>query len=166
MLFVGVVKIRYYALPSTFFNSKINVSLIYLFTETGRLPFPRRWTIKNALYLAAQRKFGFNQPVYSEKYICKFCQRSFATSAILKKHQTSYCYKNPRSTFSLSNSTKPYRCEECGAQYSLNKALTHHIKYDCGQTKQCPWCGITFSQMSGLTRHMNSSCPSIKSKKK
>ena len=148
----------------TFFNSKINVSLIYLFTERGRLPFPRNWTTKNVINLTAQGQSGFNQSGYSEKYICKFCQKSFAKSAILKKHQTSHCYRNPRSTLSLSNSTKPYRCSKCGAQYSLNRALTYHIKYNCGQTRQCPSCGKVFSHICSLIRHMKKSCPDIKSK--
>ena len=154
---------KIFCLDFYLFNSKINVVLIYLFTERGHLPFPHRWKVKNALYLATQRKSGFNQPGYIEKYVCKFCQKSFAKSAVLKKHQTFYCYRNPRSKFGLLNFSKPYRCSKCGAQYSLNKTLTHHIKYDCGQIKQCPWCGQTFSQMSGLTRHMKKNCPNIKS---
>ncbi|XP_069702164.1 longitudinals lacking protein, isoforms H/M/V-like isoform X18 [Periplaneta americana] len=59
-------------------------------------------------------------------------------------------------TLNYCSSLESFLCVSCGRQYRRRKALTAHIKYECGKAPQfqCPYCPHKFTQNSSLRVHM------------
>lgn len=51
---------------------------------------------------------------------------------------------------------KPYKCEKCGASYSMQKNLVSHVRKECGReaSLQCPLCPMKTKRKGNLKRHM------------
>lgn len=51
---------------------------------------------------------------------------------------------------------KPFKCDVCGASYSMQKNLLSHKKKECGREAnlQCPLCPMKTKRKGNLKRHI------------
>ncbi|KAK0086264.1 hypothetical protein PV325_003463 [Microctonus aethiopoides] len=109
----------------------------------------------------------------SGPYPCQFCDKSFPTLSLLKKHEQSHgdqmpyrcswcarLFKHKRSRdrhVKLHTGDRRYRCTQCEAAFSRSDHLKIHMKtHDNQKPYHCTECSRGYNTAAALTSHMQS----------
>lgn len=77
----------------------------------------------------------------SKKFECNYCQKTYTTKAVLRKHQKRH--------------KKDFQCPNCDKQFDSQHVLDKHVKLHSGYRPfSCTNCANSFSEERSLKTHM------------
>jgi KRAB domain-containing zinc finger protein len=76
-------------------------------------------------------------------FVCKYCQRTCATSVLLKVHVR------------IHTGEKTYKCKFCQKRFTQHATWTQHVRIHTGEKPfKCPYCPWSFVRQGDRRRHM------------